>query len=228
MRTNHLSVGLFVVFFTLAAAHRAQAQPAGASASPGSHLTFVATAHTVAAGHGYFEMALGLFPRFQVGVTDRVSLGAGTVAVYPRLVYLTPKVQLYRSAATSAAVGVFHVAGLTGFSGGVAYSVVTHDRPRRDDGARWSFTGGAGMAYGNNVSDGHRTTGRQLVGMFGAEHGQSSRTTETIEGYVHSRGALVIVGHRRQMTRWWVNTGIMFAVPALGIPAPIISFSRQF
>lgn len=225
MRINTPFAGLLAVLLALPGTAQAQnPAPGGGGMVPASHLTFGATAHSLARGRGYFEMAQGLFPRFQVGITDHVSFGAGTLAVFPRLVFLTPKVQVYRSDSTSAAIGVVHIAGL-GFNGGIAYSVITRDSRARDGGRRWSFTGGAIVAYG-----GGHTTG-QPVGMFGAEHRITSRTTDTVEAYVFSGGALAVVGRRRNWNHWWVNAGLMIPVPVppvAAIPAPIISFGRQF
>src|SRR5688572_20193618 len=72
--------------------------PPLAGGSPGSFLIYTPTAHALTAGHGYIQAAQVLFPRFQVGITDRFSMGAGTFALYPKVAVLTPKLQVYRGA----------------------------------------------------------------------------------------------------------------------------------
>ncbi len=131
---------------------------------PDSYLVFSATAHAVPAGHGYFQMSQVLFPRFQVGVTDTISVGAATFALAPRVVLLTPKVQLLRGESWSVAVGMMHLAGIPQVQTGVAYAVGTLDV------GRVSISTGIGMAYANyqDAQDaGHR--GRAAVGTRGAQ-----------------------------------------------------------
>src|SRR5262245_13620088 len=69
-------------------------------------------------------------PTIQVGVTDRVSIGAGAPMLIPGVspadhLVVTPKVQLFSSGKTNVAVGAAHVLNRDEPDGGIAYSVVT-------------------------------------------------------------------------------------------------------
>jgi hypothetical protein len=94
-----------------------------------------------------------LLPFVQVGITDRLSMGAGTPLVFfgdesGRPVWLTPKYQFYKGPRTSAAVGVMHfvIVG-ENVRFGLAYTVVTAGG---DDDA---LTMGMGWAYARYHED---------------------------------------------------------------------------
>src|SRR5438552_2111507 len=70
----------------------AQEAAAAVPAEPDSRLFFGATARSLPAGQGYFSVReLGL-PAFQVGITDRFSIGAATPIALPgKVMFFSPK-----------------------------------------------------------------------------------------------------------------------------------------
>jgi hypothetical protein len=69
-------------------------------------------------------------PFVQVGITDRISIGAGTPVLIPGIrpgeaFLVTPKVQLFSAPNTAAAVGLIYGSGPTDDKAGLAYGVVT-------------------------------------------------------------------------------------------------------
>ena len=111
-------------------------------------LFFMPTAEMLPAGTtrvGVYQMSL---VAGQVGVTDRFSVGAGTVPVALAMGggfmgIVTPKLQVLRAGRTRAAIGAYQVFA-PGGSGGLAYGVVTR---HVDDGA---VNVGGGVAYGSD------------------------------------------------------------------------------
>ena len=110
-----------------------------------TRLAFGPTARSVPRGQAYLGVYYGIAPFIQVGVTDRFSIGGGTPLIFSfndgdRPYWITPKLQVYSSERTTAAVGAFH--GSVGNEGaGIAYAVLTRENPGG------SFTLGAGMGY---------------------------------------------------------------------------------
>ena len=83
-------------------------------------------------------------PFVQVGVTDRISIGAGTPLMFgdvERPFWVTPKVQLLERRSTAVSAGVMHFFNVDEASIGIAYGVVTQGS------ADSAATIGAGYAY---------------------------------------------------------------------------------
>jgi hypothetical protein len=192
--------------------------------SPGSYLVFSPSAHALAAGHGYVQMAQAVFPRFQVGVTDRFSVGAATFAFYPRAALLTPKLQIHRGAKSSVAVGVMHLVGFPKFNTGLAYGVSTTDV------ADASITFGLGMGYAT-YRDSHHVphTARHVMGLVGGEFRKSAHNSIVAEGYIFGPGGMAMVAGRHTWTRFSLDYGFMMPIvstPAL--PAPVVNLAWRF
>jgi len=216
-----VAVSALLVLPSAALAQQGGGPDAGtATGDSESHLFIGATARALPAGHGYFsvrELGLGAF---QVGVTDRFSIGAGTVLWYPKAVVLTPKYQVYRGPTVSAAVGVAHLTrfGKEGF--GVAYGVVTKEFENG------SLTSGVGWLYARAGHD----SGGTAVAMIGGERRISSRVDLVTENYVFVRGgALTSAGVRVKKGRFTSEFGLMAPIfEGDFIVGPIINLGYKF
>jgi hypothetical protein len=171
-----------------------------------ARLLFGPTARTPAAGDGYVGVFQLIAPFVQVGVTDRVSVGAGTPLIFgvfdSRPVWITPKVQVYRSDRTQAAVGLMHVFNLEDASGGVAYTVVTLGSPDS------SVSIGGGLGYAREAHTPAEYTG---VAMIGGERQIARRIKLLTENYVWPRSAILSGGIRFFGERLSADVGL--AVP---------------
>jgi hypothetical protein len=132
-------------------------------------------------------------PLVQVGITDRVSFGA---AALWRGVLLTPKIQVLRGERTQGAIGTYHAVG-RGYSGGLAYAVVTHGS---EDAA---VTAGAGWVYSDFLGQGR--TARVLL--LGGERRITPRGKVIAEALVTGRTLMTIVGVRHIRRRVAIEGG---------------------
>lgn len=132
----------------------------------GTRLFFAPTGRNLAAGEAYFGVYELFFPFATYGVTDRLTVAAGTPIIpgaFGEVAYFAPKVAIIQSERLNVAAGVF--AGFfDGETAGILYGVGTwggHDN---------AVTAGAGFAFGGgDLSDqpllmigGEARTGRQL------------------------------------------------------------------
>jgi len=110
-----------------------------------TRLAFGPTGRAMPRGQAYLGVYQGLAPFVQVGITDRLSVGAGTPLVFSggdwdRPYWVTPKLQVYAAQGNYASVGVLHA-----FAGdenvGIGYGVFTKET------SGGAFTLGAGAAY---------------------------------------------------------------------------------
>jgi len=214
-----LILGTTVMMLTAAAAS-AQDRPA-ADGVPDSHLFFGGTARSLPAGEGYFSLReLGL-PTFQIGITDRFSVGAGTPLMIPgRIAWFSPKYEMYRGPSTSVAAGLIHVAAFGEGGITVAYGVAT--------------TGNAGgaVSYGVGVARGFSddSSGHILVGMVGGQRRLSARTAFVTENYLVAGVAMVSGGVRHSRGRFSADLGLMTMISREGLvpPGPIINLAWKF
>ena len=99
--------------------------------SNATRLLFAPTGRSLKKGSGYIGVYQFLLPFVQVGVTDSLSIGAGTPLIFfgdeaSRPVWVTPKYQFFRGSKTSAAVGLMHFVIFGENSrAGLAYAVTT-------------------------------------------------------------------------------------------------------
>jgi hypothetical protein len=102
---------------TLVFAHLAAAQPSGPTEPSGTRLLVGPTARALEQGQFYVDFSAFVGGPFaQVGVTDRVSIGAGTPVLVPGIqpggvMVVTPKVQVYAGRNVDASVGVLQFLG---------------------------------------------------------------------------------------------------------------------
>ena len=145
-----------------------------------TRLFFAPTGRSLSRGQTYLGVYEFIMPFVQVGVTDRFSIGGGTPLFFgidesERPFWITPKLQVLKTASTDVAVGVLHAFNAGGDGGGVAYAVSTSGS------ARGSFTIGGGVAYGN---DG----GRAGLIMVGGERQVRRNLKVMTENYLWKNG----------------------------------------
>jgi len=207
----------------LAIAHAAAAQSADPVEPSGTRLLVGPTGRALEQGQFYVDFS-GFVggPFVQVGITDRISLGAGTPVLIPGIrpgdaLVVTPKVQVYASARVAASVGVLQFAGSKVAPGGIAYGVVTRGS---FDGA---ITGGVGFSYSSlRKAEGAR---KPLV-LLGGEKRISPRFKLISENYAALGGGLVSGGLRFMRGHGTLDLGVATLVGADHLlVAPIFRFA---
>jgi hypothetical protein len=188
-----------------------------------TRLFFAPTGRALTRGQAYLGVHELLLPSFQIGVTDRISVGGGTPLLFfgedewERPFWVTPKVQLFDTGRLQGAAGVFHGFDMDGDGGGIAYGVATAGSPMG------SLTTGAGIAYAN---DG----GRSFIVMIGGDR-QIARSVKVItENYVWKGGnGVVSVGFRFFGEQLSADLGLMVPIGADETLAfPVVNFVYMF
>jgi hypothetical protein len=155
-----------------------------------TRLFFGPTARSLKQGAGYFGIYEIVLPFVQVGLTDRISFGAGTPLIFgdgsARPFWITPKVQVYASESVQASVGVMHFLNVGDGNFGIAYVVGT--RGTTDS----AVTGGVGYAYDRSYSS---KNGAAVV-MIGAEHRITRGMKILTENYIFNGGGILTGGVR--------------------------------
>jgi hypothetical protein len=184
----------------------------------GSRLFLGPTGRTLGRGDSYIAIDSLFLPMFQVGVTDRFSVGVGKpFYVFTKAVWVTPKFRVYRSAKTAASVGLLHTFGTIGDIGGAAYGVVT--RGSSDN----SVTAGVGWIYEDSRDDGPREGTPFLL--IGGERRVGRRSKVLTESYVFRDGAIVSVGGRLITRTFSFEAGILTPIGGDGLyPGPFFNF----
>jgi hypothetical protein len=183
-----------------------------------SRLFIGPTARSLRRGEGYVTLHQLMLPSIQVGITDRVSLGAATPIFFygqshPFLI--TPKVQLVGRETLQVAAGTMHLFNIADNSSGIAYGVATVGS--RDNAA----TVALGYAYAG--------TERRPVAMFGAEGRDGRRIKWFAEGWVFgSDSGLMTLGARILRERYSTELGLVFPLGAHGFVLPMINLTWSF
>lgn len=187
-----------------------------------TRLFFAPTARSIPSGGGYAALYEGVMPFVQVGVTDRVSVGGGTplwIGTGAHPLWFTPKVQLYATETTQAAVGVMHFFNVDHASFGIAYAVVT----RGDTDS--AVTAGVGLPYYKSTE----YHGADAVFMIGGEHRVSRLIKIITENYVLDGGALISGGVRFMGERFSADVAMVAPVSADTFVAfPMVNFVWKF
>lgn len=180
------------------------------------------TARSLKRGEAYIDDVSVFFPSIQVGLSDRVSIGAGTPVMLPPIdirpgeaVWVTPKVQVFSGQKTQAAVGLVHTVVL-GHHAGLAYGVATHGT---SDAA---VTLGLGLAYPNVEQ-------QRPIALLGAEKRVGPRVKLITENYLGSfygdaylTAGVRYIHRRRTLDLSWT------VIPGLTVyPLPLVRFSVQ-
>jgi hypothetical protein len=155
-----------------------------------TRLFFGPTARSLKQGAGYVGVYEILLPFVQVGLTDRISFGAGTPLIFgdgsAHPFWITPKVQVYAGESVQASVGVMHFLNVGDGNFGIAYVVGT--RGTTDS----AVSGGVGYAYERSYSS---TNGAAVV-MIGAEHRMTRGIKLLTENYIFNGGGILTGGVR--------------------------------
>jgi hypothetical protein len=221
-----LSVSSLGVVVALASVVPASAQSAPASESPRPTRLFIGpTARPLPKGEGYFVLHGALVPSFQVGVTDRVSVGAGTFYFSGGSLWVTPKVQVLSRGATSVSGTLVHFIVPGEGALGFAFGSVTHDRPGG------GITAGLGVAYASGWGDDHDWAHSGPLLMFGGDSRISRRVTFVNENYIIASGdgaALLMGGVRTAWGRFELDTGVVVIAGGGLFAAPVLNLAWSF
>ena len=187
-----------------------------------TRLLFGPTARSLEAGQGYLAVYEILMPFVQVGLTDRISFGAGTPLVFggdtSHPFWISPKAQVFDGTRAQVAVGLLHIFAGGDDQVGIAYGVTTIGH--EDD----AVTIGAG--YGYETSGG----GGSVVVMVGGEHRVSRRLKLVTENYVWEGASGILSGGVRFIgDRLSADLGLVMPVGDDGFFAfPVVSFAWSF
>ena len=190
---------------TLVSASIAAAQPPDPAEAGSTRLLVGPTARALEQGQFYVDFSAFVGGPFaQVGVTDRLSIGAGTPVLIPGVrpgdvMVITPKAQVFDGPRTDVSVGVLQFVGSKVTPAGIAYGVVTRGSPDA------AITGGAGLTYaGGHHGDGARTP----VVMLGGEKRVTPRLTLLTENYAASGFGFLCGGVRLTRGRGSFDLGV--------------------
>jgi hypothetical protein len=190
-----------------------------------TRLFFGPTGRSLKRGTGYLGVYEVLLPFVQVGVTDRISLGAGTPLLFgdgsAHPFWITPKIQVYGTESVQASVGVMHFFNVGDGNFGIAYVVGTRGT------ADSAVTGGVGYAYDRS----YNTQNGAPVVMIGGEHRVTRGLKILTENYIFNGGGILTGGVRWLGERF--SADLALVVPTDGgsaVAFPLVnvvySFSR--
>ena len=188
-----------------------------------TRLFFGPTARSLKQGAGYAGVYEILLPFVQVGVTDRISIGAGTPLIFgegsAHPFWITPKVQVYAGKSGQASVGVMHFLNVGDGNLGIAYLVGTRGS------ADTAVTGGVGYAYDRTYDS---KNGAAVV-MIGGEHRVTRGIKVMSENYIFNGGGIVTGGVRWMGERF--SADLAMVVPTDGgttIAFPLVNVVYSF
>jgi hypothetical protein len=188
----------------------------------GTRLFFAPTGRNLSAGEAYFGVYELFFPFATYGVTDRITVAAGTPIIpgaFGQVAYFAPKLAIIQSERLNVAAGVF--AGFfEGETAGIIYGVGTWGG--RDN----AVTAGAGFGFGGgDLSD-------QPILMIGGETRTGRQLKLITENYIvpGEDGVLLSGGMRFFGERLSADVGIGAMVSSGGTdgPLPLVNFVYTF
>lgn len=187
-----------------------------------TRLFFAPTGRSLKKGEAYFGVYEILLPFVQVGITDYISIGAGTPLLFgdfDRPVWVTPKIKLMETRSTAVSAGVMHFFNIDDASVGIAYGVVTQGSTDN------AVTVGLGYSYARTDDD---DAGSGVV-MLGGERRVSRRIKLVTENYVFKGGGFASGGLRFFGEKLSADFGIV--VPLFEdetFAFPMINIVRKF
>jgi hypothetical protein len=194
-----------------------------------TRLFFGPTGRSLKRGEAYIGVYEVLLPFVQVGLTDRLSIGAGTPLVFgdfERPFWVTPKFQVIQHGSTSASVGVMHFLNIDDEAHiGIAYGVVTQGT------ADSAVTVGAGYSYARWDDDdfGDDDNAGSAVLMVGGEHRVTKRLKLVTENYVFKGGGFVSGGLRLFGEKLSADFGLVLPLfDDARVLIPMINIVRKF
>lgn len=193
-----------------------------------TRLLFGPTGRSLEKGDVYVGVYEVAFPFVQVGITDRLSIGAGTPLLFgdfDRPYWFTPKFTVMQRGSTSASVGVLHVLNFgDDASTGVAYGVLTRGSPDA------AITIGGGYAYARWEADTYRAddnTGA-AVAMLGGERRVARGIKLVTENYAFKGGGFVSGGVRFFGTKLSADIGLVMPLFEGAMLLPMVNIVRKF
>ena len=188
-----------------------------------TRLFFAPTGRSLRRGEGYVGVYEILLPFVQFGVTDRLSVGAGTPMFFgggaEHPFWVTPKLQVAERGPTSVAVGILHFMNVGDGNFGIAYAVTTYGESDN------ALTGGVGYAYARYDGE-HDAT---VIGMIGGERRLGRRVKFVTENYFWHGFGIVSFGVRFLGERLSADVGVF--APTDGhhiVAAPVVNFVWKF
>ena len=168
-----------------------------ASQMDDTRLFFMPTARTLPAGKGFVGVNQIVMPFFEVGVTNRVTVGAGApvFVLVGGPFWATARAQLINRESFGAAVGILHFGTLSEQVGGVAYASATVG------GVKGAVTVTAGRVYSGEG-------GGPAYGMIGGNWRIGRRTRFVTENHIWREGGLVSGGIRYGGERFFADFGV--------------------
>jgi hypothetical protein len=193
-----------------------------ADANP-TRLFFAPTGRSVARGEGYVGVYELVLPFVQVGLTDRISIGAGTPLFFgggtEHPFWVTPKVQVLEQGPASVAVGILHFMNVGDGNFGIAYAVTTYGGPDA------AVTGGVGYAYARY----DRNTDASMIGMLGGEYRIGRRLKFITENYLWQGAGIISGGVRFLGERLSADIGLFAPVGSdTAFAAPVVNVVWKF
>ncbi|MEO8260223.1 MAG: hypothetical protein ABI868_22950 [Acidobacteriota bacterium] len=182
-----------------------------------TRLLIAPTARALKRGEGYVGASQVFVPFFQVGVTDRFSIGAGKPLVFAdgfNPVWITPKLQVVARDSVQAAIGVIHMTGMGGGDAGLAYGVTTVGHPDR------SATVGVGYGY--------RGGGRAAIVMLGGEIRTGRNVKLIADSWLWAGGVSFVSGGVRMERRRVSSDFGMVMLIGTAVPVPFVTFAWRF
>lgn len=194
-----------------------------------TRLLFGPTGRSLEKGEVYAGVYELVLPFVQVGITDRLSIGAGTPLLFgdfERPYWFTPKFKILQRGSTAASVGVLHFLNVADDASiGVAYGVVTRGS---SDAA---ITVGGGYAYARWQADKYRAddnAGAAVV-MLGGERRVAKGVKLITENYVFRGGGFISGGIRLFGEKLSADIGVMTPLAADSyVVLPIVNVVRKF
>jgi hypothetical protein len=187
-----------------------------------TRLLFGPTGRSLKRGEAYLDVYGISIPYVQVGLTDGISIGAGTPLLLPGLApgevfWISPKVRVFSGKKTDAAVGVLHTSTGRADNFGIVYGVVT--RGTLDT----AVTVGLGYTY-RSGRDAHAP----LVMVSGEK--RVTRVVKVItENYIGRGGGFAMGGVRVLNRRVSADFGLgRLLGTEWPFPVPVIRFSYRF
>lgn len=194
-----------------------------------TRLFFGPTGRSLPRGQAYLGVYEILLPFVQVGLTDRLSVGAGTPLVFgfegEHPVWVTPKLQVYSGRRVQVAAGLLHAFNMDDGQFGIAYGVATAGQ------ADTSVTVGVGWGYSRY--DDHRDSNDRndgaVIVMAGAERRVSRRIKLITENYLFRDGAIMSGGVRFIGGRLSADLGLAMPFNVQeAVVLPIVNFVWVF
>jgi hypothetical protein len=219
-----LGAGPFVQSSAAQASGPPPSSPDASTAVTETRLFLGPTARMLPPGDGYFVLYGGLVPAFQIGVTERVSIGAGSFFGIEGNFWVTPKVQVMRRGATSASAALIQVIVPGEGSMGFAFGSVTRDT------ASGGVTVGIGAAFTHGWDDDDDWAAGGPLFMVGGDRRLSRRVVFVSENYiVAGNGAMLMNGIRASWTRFSLDAAATVLVGGNSLAAgPALNLSWRF